>query len=249
LYDNSVYPDVAEWHNIPAATIGSPSIMMNDLLARIGTIELYNTLASESFGQPISVVDRDYPHDSHDTEPVVHPPVKKAVNTIKVTTVDTDAPEATVSEEPVETAEPPKMGDLETIYPKASVKEIDSAKFYKAAVLAVASVDISGILEVQRFYANKFNTELTREPWLHMNERTLRELLARAVLAHCDELVNKFKTEVFSFKDNMFNSKILQLDGITESVFIGAVTISNDEIYYVIEYSPIRCFGTSGGHT
>lgn len=245
LYDNSVYPDVAEWHNIPAATIGSPSIMMNDLLARIGTIELYNALASESFGQPISVVDRDYPHDSHDTEPVVHPPVKKAANTIKVTTVDAVEQEATVSEEP---AESPKTGDLETIYPNASAKEVDLAKFYKAATLAVASVDISGILEVQRFYADKFKVGLTREHWLHMNEKTLRQLLARAVLAHCDELVNKLKTDFISFKDNMFNRTILQLDGITESVFIGAITILNDEIYYVIEYSPIRCFGTSDGN-
>jgi len=248
LYDNSVYPDVAEWHNIPAATIGSPSIMMNDLLARIGTIELYNTLASESFGQPISVVDRDYPHDSHDTEPVVHPPVKKAANAIKVTTVDADAPEATISEEPVETAEPPKTGGLETIYPKASAKEVDVAKFYKAATLAVASVDISGILDVQRFYANNFNSELTREPWLNMNEKTLRQLLARAVLAHCDELVNNLKTECFSFKDNMYNRKILQLDGITESVFVGEITTVGDDWAYLIEYSPIRCFGTSDGH-
>lgn len=249
LYDNSVYPDVAEWHNISAATIGSPSIMMNDLLARIGTIELYNTLASESFGQPISVVDRDYPHDSHDTEPVVHPPVKKVANTIKVTTADAVEPEAPVSEEPVEPAEQPKAGDLETIYPKESAKEVDVAKFYKAATLAVASVDITGILEVQRFYANKFNTELTRESWANMNERTLRERLARAVLAHCDKLVNKLKTDFISFKDNMFNRTILQLEGITDSVFVGAITILNDEIYYVIEYSPIRCFGTSDGYT
>lgn len=247
LYDENLIDD-AKLVVVLDTNIESPSIMMNDLLARISTIELYSTLKSESFGQPISVVDRDYPHDSHDTEPVVHPPVKKAVNVIKVTTVDADAPEATVSEEPVETAEPPKTGDLETIYPKYSAKEVDVAKFYKAATLAVASVDISGILEVQRFYADKFNSELTREPWVNMNERTLRQLLARAVLAHCDELVNKLKTEVFSFKDNMYNRKILQLDGITESVFVGEITTVGDDWAYLIEYSPIRSFGTSDGH-
>lgn len=244
LYDEILIDD-AKSVVVLDANIDSPSIMMNDLLARISTIELYSTLKSESFGQPISVVDRDYPHDSHDTEPLVHPPVKKAANTIKVTTVDAVEQEATVSEEP---AESPKTGDLETIYPNASAKEVDLAKFYKAATLAVASVDISGILEVQRFYADKFKVGLTREHWLHMNEKTLRQLLARAVLAHCDELVNKLKTDFISFKDNMFNRTILQLDGITESVFIGAITILNDEIYYVIEYSPIRCFGTSDGH-
>lgn len=244
LYDEILIDD-ANSVVVLDANIDSPSIMMNDLLARISTIELYSTLKSESFGQPISVVDRDYPHDSHDTEPLVHPPVKKAANTIKVTTVDAVEQEATVSEEP---AESPKTGDLETIYPNASAKEVDLAKFYKAATLAVASVDISGILEVQRFYADKFKVGLTREHWLHMNEKTLRQLLARAVLAHCDELVNKLKTDFISFKDNMFNRTILQLDGITESVFIGAITILNDEIYYVIEYSPIRCFGTSDGH-
>ena len=254
LYDENLIDD-AKLVVVLNTKIDSPSVMMNDLLARISTIELYSTLKSESFGQPISVVDRDYPHDSHDMEPLVHPPVKKAANTIKVTTADADAPEATVSEEPVETAEPaepaeqPKTGDLETIYPKASAKEVDVAKFYKAATLAVASVDILGILEVQRFYANKFNSELTRVPWLNMNERILRERLARAVLAHCDKLVNKLKTDVISFKDNMFNRTILQLEGITDSVFIGAITILNDEIYYVIEYAPIRCFGTSDGYT
>lgn len=244
LYDENLIDD-AKTVVVLDANIDSPSIMMNDLLARISTIELYSTLKSESFGQPISVVDRDYPHDSHDTEPLVHPPVKKAANTIKVTTVDAIEQEATVSEEP---AESPKTGGLETIYPNASAKEVDLAKFYKAATLAVASVDISGILEVQRFYADKFKVGLTREHWLHMNEKTLRQLLARAVLAHCDELVNKLKTDFISFKDNMFNRTILQLDGITESVFVGAITIINDEIYYVIEYSPIRCFGTSDGH-
>ena len=248
LYDEIVIDD-AKLNIVLDTNIESPSIMMNDLLARISTIELYSTLKSESFGQPISVVDRDYPHDSHDTEPVVHPPVKKSANVIKVTSVDADAPEATVSEEPVEIAEPPKTGDLETVYPKASAKEVDVAKFYKAATLAVASVDISGILEVQRFYTNKFNTELTREPWVNMNEKILRERLARAVLDHCDELVNKLKTDFFSFKNNMFNRKLLQLAGITESVFVGAISIINDEIYYVIEYAPIRCFGTSYGHT
>ena len=244
LYDEILIDD-AKSVVVLDANIDSPSIMMNDLLARISTIELYSTLKSESFGQPISVVDRDYPHDSYDTEPLVHPPVKKAANTIKVTTVDAVEQEATVSEEP---AESPKTGDLETIYPNASAKEVDLAKFYKAATLAVASVDISGILEVQRFYADKFKVGLTREHWLHMNEKTLRQLLARAVLAHCDELVNKLNTDFISFKDNMFNRTILQLDGITESVFVGAITILNDEIYYVIEYSPIRCFGTSDGH-
>lgn len=249
LYDENLIDDAKM--NVVAG-IDSPSTMMNDLLARLGTIELYNMFHTESFGQPISVVDRDYPHDSHDTEPVVHPPVKKATNTIKVTSVDADAPEATVSEEPgepVETAEPPKTGDLETGYPNASAKEVDAAKFYKAATLAIASVDILGILEVQKFYTTKFNTELTQEPWLHMNEKTLRELLARAVLTHCDELVNKLKTDFISFKNNMGCRKILQLDGITESVFVGVITIINDEIYYVIEYAPIRCFGTSDGHT
>jgi hypothetical protein len=141
LYDENLIDD-AKLVVVLNTNIDSPSIMMNDLLARISTIELYSTLKSESFGQPISVVDRDYPHDSHDTEPVVHPPVKKAANIIKVTSVYADAPEATVSEEPVETAEPPKMGDLETIYPKASVKEIDSAKFYKAAVLVCTVVQL-----------------------------------------------------------------------------------------------------------
>lgn len=247
LYDENLIDD-AKLVVVLDANIDSPSIMMNDLLARIGTIELYSTLKSKSFGQPISVVDRDYPHDSHDTEPAVHPPVKKAANVIKVASVDSAAPEATASEEPVETAEPPKTGDLETVYPNASAKEVDAAKFYKAATLAVASVDVSGILEVQRFYADKFNSELTREPWLHMNEKTLRQLLARAVLAHCDELVNKLKTEVFSFKDNMYNRKILQLDNITESVFIGEITTVGDDWAYLIEYSPIRCFGTSDGH-
>lgn len=248
LYDDNLIDD-AKMNVVSGANIDSPSIMMNDLLARIGTIELYNMFHTESFGQPISVVDRDYPHDSHDTEPLVHPPVKKATNTIKVTSVDSDAPEATVSEEPVETAELPKTGDLEPEYPNASVKEVDVAKFYKAATLAIASVDILGILEVQRFYTNKFNTELNQEPWLHMNENTLRRLLARAVLAHCDELVNKLKTDFFSFKNNMFNRKVLQLDGITESVFVGEITTAGDDWAYVIEYSPIRCFGTSDGHT
>ncbi len=248
LYDDNLIDD-SKLAVVLDANIDSPLIMMNDLLARIDTLELYNTLISESFGQPISVVDRDYPHDSHDTEPVVHPPVKKAVNTIKVTTVDADAPEATVSEEPVETAEPPKPSDLETVYPKASAEEVDVAKFYKAATLAVASVDISGILEVQRFYADKFNTGLTREHWLHMNEKTLRKLLARAVLTHCDELVNKLNTDFFSFNNNMYNRKILQLDGITESVFVGEITTVGDDWAYLIEYSPIRCYGTSDGHT
>jgi hypothetical protein len=223
--------------------------MMNDLLARIGTIELYSTFHTESFGQPISVVDRDYPHDSHDTEPVVHPPVKKAVNTIKVTTVDTDAPEATVSEEPVETAEPPKTGDLETIYPKASAKEVDVAKFYKAATFAIASLDMDSILEVQTFYSKKYNSETNREPWAHMNEKILMKLLAGAVIKHCDELVELMKTNAFSFKNNMFNRKLLQLDGITESVFVGEITMVGDDWLYLIEYSPIRCFGTSDGHS
>ena len=249
LYSDNCVPSIDEWNNI----VANKSQMLNDLICRISTVELATTLNSETFGEPISVVDRDYPHDSHDTEPIVHPPVKKpGLGNVIIEADDSprkpsDTP--IVPEKPVESIEPPKTSDLETIYPKASAKEVDVAKFYKAATLAVASVDISGILEVQRFYANKFNSELTREPWLNMNERTLRELLARAVLAHCDKLVNKLKTDFISFKDNMFNRTILQLDGITESVFVGAITIINDEIYYVIEYSPIRCFGTSDGYT
>jgi hypothetical protein len=248
LYDEILIDD-AKSVVVLDANIDSPSIMMNDLLARISTIELYSTLKSESFGQPISVVDRDYPHDSHDTEPVVHPPVKKAANVIKVTTVDTDAPEATVSEEPVETAEPPKTGDLETIYPTSSAKEVDVAKFYKAATFAIASLDMDSILEVQTFYSKKYNSETNREPWAHMNEKILMKLLAGAVMKHCDELVELMKTNAFSFKNNMFNRKLLQLDGITESVFVGEITMVGDDWLYLIEYSPIRCFGTSDGHS
>jgi hypothetical protein len=248
LYDENLIDD-AKMNVVLDTNIESPSIMMNDLLARIGTIELYNTLASESFGQPISVVDRDYPHDSHDTEPVVHPPVKKAANAIKVTTVDAEAPEAIVSEEPVETAEPPKTGGLETIYPKVSAKEVDAAKFYKAATFAIASLDMDSILEVQTFYSKKYNSETNREPWAHMNEKILMKLLAGAVMKHCDELVELMKTNAFSFKNNMYNRKILQLDGITESVFVGEITTVGDDWAYLIEYSPIRCFGTSDGHS
>lgn len=254
LYSDNCVPTIDGWNNI----VANNSPMLNDLICRISTVELATTLNSETFGEPISVVDRDYPHDSHDTEPVVHPPVKKpGLGNVIIEADDSprkpsDTP--TVPEKPVESIEPPAKAKLETVYPEGPASPVDVSKLYKAATFAIASLDMGSILEVQTFYSMKYNSETNREPWAHMNEKILMKLLTCAVMKHCDELVELMKTNAFSVTsslniDSMFNHRLLKLEGIPESVFVGEITTVGDEWLYLIEYSPIRCFGTTDGRT